>query len=128
MRIGGALLLAIMVAALPTVVSLCALRCTARPVAASRTLPPLCHGRARGHEGKAPQSVPAGEHRDCAEHVLLAKGNGTGIEIQVDRTVMANAGPLGSFLVTSGQLLERGELAAADLSPPFGRSTDILRL
>jgi hypothetical protein len=36
--------------------------------------------------------------------------------------------PLDSFLVTPDQRLENEKLASADLSPPFGRSSDILRL
>lgn len=127
-RSGAALFLSILVAALPTVVSLCELRCTAHPVAASRTIPSPCAGHAAGNKGKVPRSVPTGEHHDCAGHVLLAKGNGTGVEIQLARTFGATIRLFGSFLVTPDQRLEREKLASADLSPPFGRSTETLRL
>lgn len=126
-RAAGAIFIAILVAALPTVVSLCELRCSVSRLAASKTLP-SCAGHAAGKQGKAPTSVPSREHDDCAEHVLLAKGNGTGIEVQIDRAIVAILRPLDSLVVTPDQQLERGKLAAAGLSPPFGRSTDILRL
>lgn len=125
-RAGGALLLAILVGALPTVVSLCEFRCTARPVAASHADPPPCHET--GHPGKAaPRSTPDG-HDDCARHVLLARGNAPGIDVQIDRALLAVVLPLDSFRVSPDQRLENEKLASADLSPPFGRSSDILRL
>jgi hypothetical protein len=127
-RTGGAFLLAILVAAIPTVASLCELRCTAHPVAASRTLLPACAGHAARQGGNAPRSSPSDEHNDCARHVLLAKGNGTGIDVQINRAIVAIVRLFGSFVVTPDQKLEQGNLASNDLSPPLSRSSDILRL
>ncbi|HEV8232611.1 MAG TPA: hypothetical protein VGQ75_09710 [Thermoanaerobaculia bacterium] len=127
-RAGGAVFLVILVAALPTVVSLCELRCRAHPVAAAHTLPTACAGHTPRHEGKAPRSVPSEEQQGCARHVLLARGNGIGIEVQISRAFVVIVPPFGSFLVAPDQRVEGEKLASADLSPPFGRSSDILRL
>jgi hypothetical protein len=127
-RAGGAFFLAILVAALPTVVSLCELRCTAHPIVASHTVAPVCAGHAPRHQRKAPGSVPSDERNGCARHVLLARGNGTDIEVQINHALFAIVHPFGSFLVVPDQRVEGEKLASADLSPPFGRNSDILRL
>jgi hypothetical protein len=126
-RTGEAFLLAILVAATPTVASLCELRCTAPRAAATDGRASACAGHAAGKQGNAPRSAPDGEHHDCKGHVLLAKGNGTGLEIQLARTLIAIV-TLDSFVLTPDQRLEREKLASADSSPPSSRSTDTLRL
>ena len=128
-RAGEALFLAILVAALPTVVSLCELRCTAFPVAASRAVAPACAGHAARQQERVPGTVPSDEHQGCARHVvLLATGSGTGTGIPINPAKVAMLRPLGSFFVAPEKRLELGKLAFSDLSPPFGRSSDILRL
>ena len=127
-RTGAAFLLTILVAALPTVASLCQLRCTAQQVATADKSPSPCAGHATGNEGKAPRSVRPADIAIVRGTSFLRRAMDTGIEIQIDRAIVGTIRPLGSFLVTPDQRLGRGTLASADLSPPLGRSTDILRL
>jgi hypothetical protein len=128
-RAAEAFFLAILMAALPTVVSLCELRCTAYPVAASRAVAPACAGHAARQQESAPGTAPSDEHQSCARHVvLLATGNGTGTGIPINHSTVAMVRTLRSFLVAPEKRLERGKLASADLSPPLGPGSDILRL
>ena len=120
--------LALIVAALPTVVSLCELRCTASPVAASRAAAPACAGHAARQE-KAPATAPSDERQGCARHVvLIATGNGTGMEVPANRAIVGIVRRFGLCFEAPDRRLERNELASADSSPPLGRSSDILRL
>ena len=127
-RAGEIFFFAILVAALPTVVSLCELRCTAHSSGAPQTVTPRCAGHTARHERQAPRSVPADENQGCARHVLLARGNAAGIDVQISRAFTAIVSPFGSFLMAPDQWLDEEKLASADLSPPFGRGSDILRL
>jgi len=122
-RTGTAVVLALLIAAVPTIVSLCELRCVAAEVAPSSTAPPACAGH--GAEKKS-QPSPSGHH-DCAGHVLLAKGGATDIALRLDLAIAAQT-PSGSFVLGPDQQPERAILESADLSPPSGRSSDILRL
>lgn len=122
-RTGTAVVLALLIAAVPTIVSLCELRCVATEIAPSGTAPPACAGH--GAE-KQSEPSPRGYH-DCAGHVLLAKGGASGIALRLDLGVVA-VPPSGSFVLALDQQPERVILESADLSPPSGRSSDILRL
>jgi len=123
LRTGSVALLALLIAAVPTIVSLCELRCVATEIAPSSTAPPACAGH--GAE-KGSQPSPS-EHHDCAGHVLLAKGGATGIAFRLDLAIAAET-PSGSFVLGPDEQPERVILESADLSPPSGRSSDILRL
>jgi hypothetical protein len=125
MRTGVAVVVALLVAAVPSVVSLCELRCVASEIA-SETAPPACAGH--GTNDETSPSVPSGGQHDCTGHVLLAKGGATRIALQLDPAVAAALPPAGSVVPTAEEWLQGGKLESADLSPPFGRSSDILRL
>ena len=127
-RTGEIFFLAILVAALPTVVSLCDLRCTRDSSAGPQTVTPACAGHAARRQQKAPRSVPPDESQGCARHVLLARGNAVGVDGQISRAFVATIPSFGPFLVAPDQWLEEEKLASADLSPPLGRSSNILRL
>jgi len=119
---GTAFLLAILVAALPTIVSLCELRCVAAEIAPVST-PPAC----AGHEAEKGSEPSPGGHHDCGGHVLLAKGGSTGAALQLDLSVVL-LGSSPSFVFSADQRPEHSMLESADLSPPFSRSSDLLRL
>lgn len=123
-RTGTAVVLALLIGSVPTIISLCELRCVAAEVAPpSDTAPPACAGHGADKES---QPSPSG-HQGCAGHVLLSKGGATGIALRLDLAVVAV--PLsGSFLLALDQQPERVIPESADLSPPSGRSSDILRL
>jgi hypothetical protein len=122
-RIGTAAVLALLIAAVPSIVSLCELRCVAAEIAPASTAPPACAGH--GTE-KDSRPSPSGHH-DCAGHVLLAKSGATGIALRLDLSVVA-APPSGSSVLGPDQQPEQAILESTDLSPPSGRSSDILRL
>lgn len=122
-RTGIALVLALLIAAVPTVVSLCELHCVAAELAPSREALPAC----AGHAGEKESQPSPNGHHDCAGHVLLAKGGGTGAALRLDLSAV-DVPPSGSFVVALDQNPERVILESADLSPPPGRSPDILRL
>lgn len=122
-RTGTAVVLALLIAAIPTIVSLCELRCVAAGIAPVSDDAPTCaaHGAKKGSEPSP------SEHHGCSGHVLLAKGGATGIALRLDLAVVAV--PLsGSFVLALDQQPERVIPESADLSPPSGRSSDILRL
>lgn len=127
-RTGCALVLALLVAALPSVGSLCELRCIATEVAPSRTAPPVCSGHGTEDEKEDSRNVPSGGHSDCAGHVLLAKALGTRIALQLDLAIAATLPPCGSLIPTGDPRPECGQLESADLSPPPGRGPAVLRL
>lgn len=120
-RTGAAVVLALLIAAVPTIVSLCELRCVAAGVAPPRAAPPACHAA-----DKESQPSPSGHH-DCAGHVLLAKGGASGIAPRLDLSAGVVT-PSGSFVLALDQQPEKVILESADLSPPSNRSPDILRL
>lgn len=122
-RTGTAVVLSLLIAAVPTIVSLCALRCVAAEIAPSSTAPPACAGHAAEKESRP---SPSG-HDDCPGHVLLAKGGATGAALRLDLSAGVLA-PSGSFVAGPDQQPEQTILESADLSPPSGRSSDILRL
>lgn len=122
-RAGTAVVLALLIAAVPTIVSLCELHCVAAEIAPSSTAPPACAGHGADKES---QPSPSGHH-DCAGHVLLAKGGATSIALRLDLTIAAEILP-GSSLLGPEQQPAKAVLESADLSPPSGRSSDILRL
>ncbi len=114
-------MLALLIGAVPTVVSLCELRCVAAEIAPANGAAPACHAAE-----KESQPSPGG-HDDCTGHVLLAKGGGTGAALRLDRAAVAVA-PSNSLAVALVQNPERVILESADLSPPSRRRSDILRL
>jgi hypothetical protein len=122
-RAGTAVVLALLIAAVPTIVSLCELRCVAAEIAPVSTAPPTCAGHGAEKES---QPSPGARH-DCAGHVLLAKGGATGASLRLDLSAVVLA-PSGSFVPGPDQQPEQTILESADLSPPSGRSSDILRL
>jgi hypothetical protein len=122
-RTGTAFVLALLIAAVPTIVSLCELRCVATEVAPSSAAPPACAGHGADKESHPSPS----EHHDCAGHVLLAKGGGTGAALRLDLSAGVLA-PSVSVVLGPSQQPEKAILESADLSPPSGRSSDILRL
>ena len=126
-RFGSIVALAVVVGAVPTLVSLCDLRCAesvvATPTAASSE---SCHGSAK-ERGSSP-TVPDSRHDDCLRHVLLARGDSSGIPIHLDRSLALAAAPVELAGVASlGRPLTE-HVQSADLSPPPLRSFDILRL
>jgi hypothetical protein len=122
-RTGTAVVLALLIAAVPTIVSLCELRCVAAEVAPSSTAPPACAGHGAEKES---QPSPSGHH-DCAGHVLLAKGGATGAALRLDLGFVAVL-PSGLLVLALDQQPEQTILESADVSPPSSRSSDILRL
>ena len=123
-RIGTAVVLAFLIGAVPTIVSLCELRCVAAEVAPpSGTPPPGCAGHGAEKES---QPSPKG-HQGCGGHVLLAKGGAASIALRLDLAVVAEPSSA-SLVLALDQQAERVIPESADLSPPSGRSSDILRL
>lgn len=122
-RTGTAVVLALLIGSVPTIVSLCELRCVAAEVAPVSAAPSHCAGH--GADGESQQSPS--EHQGCGGHVLLAKGGASGIALRLDFAVVAVA-PSGSFVLALDLQPERVIPESADLSPPSGRSSDILRL
>lgn len=120
-RSASAVVLGLVIAAVPTVVSLCELRCVAAEVAAPSPAPPACHA-----PDKERQSSPGGHH-DCAGHVLLAKGGASGIGLRLDLALVAVL-PSRAFVPAVDPQPDRVILESADLSPPSARTSDILRL
>ncbi len=121
-RAGTAVVLALLIAAVPTIVSLCELRCVAAEIAPVSTAPACAgHGTEKGSEPSP------GGHHDCEGHVLLAKGGSTGAALQLDLSVILLGSSL-SFVFSADQRPEQTMLESADLSPPFSRSSDLLRL
>ena len=123
-RVGPAVVLALLIGAVPTIVSLCELRCVAAEVApVSAGTPSHCAGH-----GAEPASQPSqGEHEGCGGHVLLARGGATAIALRLDLGIAA-VPVSGSFVLALDQKRERVIPESADLSPPSHRSSDILRL
>jgi hypothetical protein len=122
-RSGITVVLALLIGAVPTVVSLCGLKCAENTVVASRVSHRPCHAT-----GNASPTDPYPRHRDCTEHVLLAKAGGSGIQVILERASTAIRAQVISLAVIPDQRLESERLDSADLSPPFSRSSDILRL
>lgn len=123
-RTGTAVVLALLVGAVPTIVSLCELRC----VALEATPPANADSAAcAGHGAKRQGQPPQSEHQDCGGHVLLAKGGASRIALQLDLAVVA-ALPSRSFVLALDHRPERLIFESADLSPPSRPSSDLLRL
>lgn len=122
-RTGTALGLALLIAAVPTIVSLCELRCVAAEAAPASDAAPAC----AGHDARKSGEPSPGAHDDCAGHVLLAKGGTIRIALRLDPGV-AEALPSGSSFVALDPQRGRVITGSADLSPPAGRRPDILRL
>ncbi|HZI65105.1 MAG TPA: hypothetical protein VFF17_00935 [Thermoanaerobaculia bacterium] len=122
-KIGPAVLLAVLIGAVPTIVSLCELRCVAAEVAPVSAAPSHCAGH-----GAEPGSQPSqSAHEGCGGHVLLAKGGAAGTALHLDLAVPA-VPVSGSFVLTLDRKPVRVIPESADLSPPPGGSSDILRL
>lgn len=125
------LFLAASVAALPTVVSLCELRCVSPGAvhAPSEETSFTCSGHGTGEAGEATPNIPPDSSHDCGEHALLAKGGGVVFQPHLARNLVAAAvvsTPPGFLDNASGHA---GTLSiSTDLSPPFGRRPGILRL
>lgn len=122
-RAGTAVVLALLISAVPTIVSLCALRCVAAEIAPASSAAPACAGHGAEKES---QPSPSGHH-DCSGHVLLAKGGATGAALRLDLATVV-APPTSPFVAAFDQNPERVIFESADLSPPSRRSSDILRL
>lgn len=122
-KIGPAVLLAVLIGAVPTIVSLCELRCVAAEVAPLDASPSHCAGH-----GVEPESQPfQSAHEGCGGHVLLAKGGAAGIALHLDLAVAAvPAG--GSFALTLDRKPGRVIPESTDLSPPSRGRSDVLRL
>lgn len=122
-RIGTAGVLALLIGAIPTVVSLCELQCVAAESSPpEKTSASACAGHGE-KEGQAPESA----HQKCGGHVLLAKGGTPRIALQLDLAVVA-ALPSGSFTPSLDRHPDRLIFESAHLSPPSGRSPEVLRL
>lgn len=130
LRAWAATLLVALVAALPTILSLCELHCLTpdrAAAAASEATRPSCAGHDTDRAGNAPAS-PMSEH-DCGGHSVLAIGARVGSGLQY--------APISDSLpvtIGEGSLLERLAglnkpfFASTDLSPPFDRRSGVLRL
>jgi hypothetical protein len=125
-------LLVALAASLPSLTTLCELHC-ASPVSVTKTVSgatesPACPGHAPKNAGKAPGNPARSEpDHDCGGHRLLAKG-GASFETRLGGVsvglAMTTETPTSRVTPTDGA----ASSASPDLSPPFGRSSDILRL
>lgn len=122
----------LLAAALPTLVSLCELRCVS-PGAASTVSQeaesPACSGHRTEGADKAPAGSPSESRHDCGGHALLAKSGSVAFEFQLGRAfvglcVVTTA----SGLVNDASGHSASLSVSTDLSPPFGRRPGVLRL
>lgn len=122
-----------LVAALPTLVSLCELRClspgAAEEMASEAAASPACSGHGTEEAEEAPASSPFESAHDCGGHALLAKSGSVGFEVQPPRTFAGLAVVSGSPDHVREPFSHAGALSVStDLSPPFGRRPGVLRL
>lgn len=122
-KTGPAVLLAVLIGAVPTVVSLCELRCVAAEIAPVSAAPSHC----AGHDAQTESQPSHRDHEGCGGHVLLSKGGAGGIALRLDLAAVAVSAS-DSFVLALDQKPARVIPESADLSPPSGRSSDILRL
>lgn len=125
--------LAALVAALPTLVSLCELRClspgAAEKVASEAAASSACSDHGTGEAEETPASSPFESAHDCGEHALLAKSGSVGFEFQLARTFAGLAVASGASAPVPEAFSHAGVLSVStDLSPPFGRRPGVLRL
>ena len=127
------LLLVALVAALPTLVSLCELRCVSPGTAPEATSDQHVSSSCSGHEtdgaGEAPRGTPAESSHECRGHVLLAKSGSVGFGFQPARHFAGLAVVCDASDTIAEPLSHAGILSiSSDLSPPSSRSPAVLRL
>lgn len=131
MRVRGSVsvLLVAIVAALPSLMSLCELRCVS-PGLATQSVPeapstPTCSGHETDSQGKG--SEPSDSSHDCGGHALLAKGGSVGFEFQLAQAFVRPAIVSRRSGIQS-EASNEAFSASRDLSASSGRSPAVLRL
>ena len=117
-------------AVLPTLVSLCELRCDTPVWAATDAdASPGCSGHGADKSEQAPPGNPFDSRHDCGGHALLAKSGGAGFDLRLARALVGLAVATGVPDPAREALSQAGALSeSTDLSPPFARTPDVLRL
>ena len=131
LKVWAAALMAVLVAALPSVGSLCELRCASHGIPVEDPSEQQTTADCSGH-GTEPQEMPSGHSEsghDCGEHALLAKGGGVGFQPHLARNLVVTAGvSTASGFLNNASGHPATLSISTDLSPPFGRRPGILRL
>lgn len=123
--------LVVLAAALPTLVTLCELRCVS-PGLATEAVPEApataaCSGH--GTEADEKRSSPSESSHDCSGHAILAKSGSVGFDFQLARTFVGLSVVSTAFgFVNSASGHPAIMSVSTDLSPPSGRSSAVLRL